>query len=46
MVNLNEVNSNFHQFEVNLTVISFDVPVIRSFNLKFVLIQSKSKGFK
>ena len=41
-VNSNTVNSKFHQFEVNLTGVKFEVTLIRSFNSKFVLIQSKS----
>ena len=42
MVNLNMVNSKFHQFEVNLTGIQFEVALIQSFNLNSVVIQSKS----
>ena len=35
------VNSKFHQFEGNLTVVSFEVAVIWSFNLKFI----ENQGF-
>ena len=34
------VNSKFHQFKVNLTVLQFEVAVIQSFNLNYVLIQA------
>ena len=42
MVNLNMVNSKFHDFEVNLTRVYFEVALIQSFNSKCVVIQSKS----
>ena len=34
------VNSKFNQFKVNLTGAKFEVVVIQSFNLKYVLIQT------
>ena len=40
MVNSNMVNLKFHQFEVNLTVVYFEVAVIQSFNFKYVVIQT------
>ena len=39
MVNSNMVNLKFHQFEVNLTGVKFEVVVIRTINSKYVLIQ-------
>ena len=43
MVNLNMVNSKFHQFKGNLTGVSFKVYLIQAGISKFVVIQSNSR---
>ena len=40
MVNLHMVNSKFYYIKVVLTLVLFKVPLIQSFNLKYVVIQT------